>query len=245
MAAVTGAGPDTMRPASVAGGLRRWLLRHPGVVRFGVVVSLLVVWEIAARFFMDRDFISPPSTVLFSLGDVLRTKGVPAALRLTLYELAVAFILSVIIGVGIGLAVGLSRFAHRSFMPIILLIYGLPQITVLPIFILFFGIGAASKIAFGVTHGAEHKSDSARERALDGREPPAHPALCDLSAHGPEPVCRHAACHDRRPARCAIGRIVCLDRRYRLFHRDFHPELRPNQADRAGFDPCSHGDLTQ
>ena len=38
-------------------------------------------------------------------------------------------------------------------MPIVLLVYGLPQITILPLFILFFGIGAASKIAFGVTHG--------------------------------------------------------------------------------------------
>jgi len=38
-------------------------------------------------------------------------------------------------------------------MPIILLLYGLPQITILPLFILYFGIGPASKIAFGVTHG--------------------------------------------------------------------------------------------
>ncbi len=38
-------------------------------------------------------------------------------------------------------------------MPIILLLYGTPQITILPLFILFFGIGPASKIAFGVTHG--------------------------------------------------------------------------------------------
>jgi ABC-type nitrate/sulfonate/bicarbonate transport system permease component len=38
-------------------------------------------------------------------------------------------------------------------MPIILLLYGTPQITILPLFILYFGIGAASKIAFGVSHG--------------------------------------------------------------------------------------------
>jgi ABC-type nitrate/sulfonate/bicarbonate transport system permease component len=114
---------------------------------------MLIVWEIAARFFVDREFLSPPSTVLVSLGTVIDTPGVPAALWITLYELAVAFVLSVIIGVTIGLTVGLSRFAHKSFMPIILLIYGMPQITILPIFILLFGIGAPSKIAFGVSHG--------------------------------------------------------------------------------------------
>lgn len=151
--AVTGTQAPAMPAAPTTGGLRRWLLRHPGIVRLGVVLALMIVWEIAARFFVDRDFLSPPSTVLFSLGDVLGTQGVPAALWLTLYELAIAFVLSVIVGLSIGLAVGLGRFAQKSFMPIILLLYGLPQITILPIFILLFGIGAPSKIAFGVSHG--------------------------------------------------------------------------------------------
>ncbi|HVY56663.1 MAG TPA: ABC transporter permease [Xanthobacteraceae bacterium] len=142
-------------PLSPAGGLslRAWALRHPGAIRLGVVLVLFVLWEIAARLFLDRDFVSPPSVVLASLGDVLRTPGVPAALGLTLFELATAFVLSVVIGVSVGLAVGLSRFAHKSFMPIVLLIYGMPQITILPIFVLLFGIGAPSKIAFGVSHG--------------------------------------------------------------------------------------------
>jgi len=74
-------------------------------------------------------------------------------LRVTLFELAVAFAISTAIGLTIGLAVGLQPFARRSVMPIILLLYGLPQITILPIFILIFGIGPPSKIAFGVTHG--------------------------------------------------------------------------------------------
>ena len=81
------------------------------------------------------------------------TCGVPAALQLTFWELGVAFILSVVIGLAIGLAVGLAPFARRSFMPIVLLLYGTPQVTILPLFILYFGIGPASKIAFGVSHG--------------------------------------------------------------------------------------------
>jgi ABC-type nitrate/sulfonate/bicarbonate transport system permease component len=131
----------------------QFLLRHAGVVRLGVVVLLLIVWEIAARWFIDPLFISPPSRVLLSLGAVWDTNGVPAALRLTLFELAVAFAIAVVIGLTVGLAVGLRPFARRSLMPIILLLYGLPQITILPLFILYFGIGPASKIAFGVTHG--------------------------------------------------------------------------------------------
>ena len=133
--------------------MNAFLQRHPGVVRLGVIALILVVWEIAARWFIDPMFIAPPSRVFASLGAVWSTPGVPAALRLTLFELAVAFAIAVVIGLTVGLAVGLQPFARRSMMPIILLLYGLPQITILPIFILAFGIGAPSKIAFGVTHG--------------------------------------------------------------------------------------------
>ncbi|HLH99060.1 MAG TPA: ABC transporter permease [Xanthobacteraceae bacterium] len=132
---------------------RTFMLARPGLARLGVIAIFFAIWEIAARFYVDKMFLSPPSSVFTSLNAVLLTPGVPAALRITFFELAIAFVLAILIGVSVGLAVGLNRFAHRSFMPIILLLYGTPQITILPLFILYFGIGPASKIAFGVTHG--------------------------------------------------------------------------------------------
>jgi ABC-type nitrate/sulfonate/bicarbonate transport system permease component len=131
----------------------RVLRRHPGVMRLAVVAGLFVLWEIAARFWIDPMFLSPPSRVVASLQAVLDTRGVPAALQITFWELAIAFLISVVIGLAVGLAVGLSGFSRRTFMPIILLLYGTPQVTILPLFILYFGIGPASKIAFGVSHG--------------------------------------------------------------------------------------------
>ncbi len=132
---------------------RRFFLRHPGIVRLGIVILIMIAWEIAARWFMDPLFVAPPSRVFTSLDTVLGTAGIPAALQLTFFELAVAFAISVTLGLVIGLAIGLQPFARLSLMPIVLLVYGLPQITILPLFILAFGIGPASKIAFGVTHG--------------------------------------------------------------------------------------------
>jgi ABC-type nitrate/sulfonate/bicarbonate transport system permease component len=129
------------------------LTRHPALARLVVVAALFVFWEIAARWWVDPMFISPPSRVLASLDSVFETRGVPAALQITFWELAIAFAISVVIGLAVGLAVGLSGFSNRSFMPIILLLYGTPQITILPLFILYFGIGPACKVAFGVTHG--------------------------------------------------------------------------------------------
>ncbi len=133
-------------------GLKAELLARPGLARLGVVIVLFAIWEIGARFYVDKMFLAPPSAVFTQLPAIF-TPPVLAALRLTFGELAIAFALAVVIGLTVGLAVGLHRFTNRSFMPIILLLYGTPQVTILPLFILTFGIGPASKIAFGVTHG--------------------------------------------------------------------------------------------
>jgi NitT/TauT family transport system permease protein len=131
------------------------LVARPGLARIAAILLLFGIWEIAARFFVDRMFLSPPSRVftLTAIETLFGTQGMPAALRVTLYELAIAFALSLAIGLAIGLALGLNRLAHKSFMPIVLLLYGTPKIVVLPLFVLYFGIGPASKIAFGVAHG--------------------------------------------------------------------------------------------
>src|SRR6202030_1025601 len=126
---------------------------RPWLARLIVIATLFALWEIAARWFVDPLFLSPPSQVIASLDKVFSTRGVPAALQLTLFELTVAFVLAVAIGVVLGPAIGVQPLVRRAFFPIVLLLYGMPQVTILPLFILFFGIGAASKIAFGVTHG--------------------------------------------------------------------------------------------
>jgi len=129
------------------------ILRSPAAARLGVIAVLLGTWEIAAGWFVDKMFLSPPSQVFGSLDVVLRTPGVTEALKLTFWQIGAAFTISVAVGLAVGLALGLHRFSHRSLLPIVLLLYGIPQVTILPLFILYFGIGSASKIAFGVSHG--------------------------------------------------------------------------------------------
>src|SRR2546425_12951281 len=110
----------------------RRALRRPWVARIGVIVLLFGLWEIAALWWVDPMFLSPPSRVLMSLQAVFDTRGGPAALRITFWELGVAFALSVAIGLSVGLAVGLQPFAQKSFMPIILLLYVTPQVVIPP-----------------------------------------------------------------------------------------------------------------
>jgi ABC-type nitrate/sulfonate/bicarbonate transport system permease component len=129
------------------------MLLNPAVARLGVVGAILVAWEVGARMFGDPLFISPPSRVLVAMVHLAGEKDVVAAVTLTCWELVVAFAISLVIGLAVGLIVGLHRFTRGSIYPIILLLYAMPLATVLPLFVIVFGIGAASKIAFGVSHG--------------------------------------------------------------------------------------------
>jgi len=130
----------------------KWIL-HPAVARIGIVGAILAAWEAGARMFGDPLFMSPPSRVLVAMLHLAKETNVVAAVSLTCWELIVAFALSLMIGLIVGLIVGLHRFTRGSVYPIILLLYAMPLATVLPLFVIVFGIGAASKIAFGVSHG--------------------------------------------------------------------------------------------
>jgi len=145
------AASSTTGENAARGGARRML--HPAVARLGLVGAMLVAWEAGARLFGDPLFTSPPSRVLAAMLHLAKEKDVVAALTLTCWELIVAFALSLMIGLIVGLFVGLLPFARGSIFPIILLLYAMPLATVLPLFMIVFGIGAASKIAFGASHG--------------------------------------------------------------------------------------------
>jgi NitT/TauT family transport system permease protein len=136
-----------------ATGLFPLLRRRPGLARLAVFVVVLVLWEVAGHTILDPDFLSPPSKILQAMPRVLGDPGVQRAVAVTFYELIVAFVMAVFFGAIIGLAIGLSRFGMRTTLPLVLLIYAIPQVTILPLFVLYFGIGAGSKIAFGFTHG--------------------------------------------------------------------------------------------
>lgn len=148
-----GTGTTASTADEPASRYRAGLKLPPAVARIGVIAAFVVAWEAGARLFGDPLFVSPPSRVLVAMLHLARENDVVGAVKLTLWELVAAFALSVAIGLVVGLLVGLNRFLRGSIYPIILLLYGMPLATVLPLFVLVFGIGAASKIAFGVSHG--------------------------------------------------------------------------------------------
>ena len=124
-------------------------------MRVAIVVVALGAWELVGRLGNPLLYV-PPSAVLPALGRLLALESypqLPEHLLLTLREIAVAYALAIGAGIGVGAALGLNRLVGRAYGPILAALYAVPAVVWYPSLMLFFGLDAASKIAFGFLLG--------------------------------------------------------------------------------------------
>jgi ABC-type nitrate/sulfonate/bicarbonate transport system permease component len=116
------------------------------------VLGLMVLWYLATtRWKVSHLLLPNPVIVWQELKDVLGSFEFWPDLRITLTELAIAFAISSIGGIALGYLLSRSQFLIRVFEPLMAGIYSIPIILFLPLYVLFFGLGPASKIALGTT----------------------------------------------------------------------------------------------
>jgi ABC-type nitrate/sulfonate/bicarbonate transport system permease component len=121
-------------------------------VQVGFVAGVIALWYLATtRWGVSRILLPNPVAVVHALGDVLASGEFVDDLRITLFEVAVAFAISSIGGVMLGYVVSRSSFRIRVFEPLFSAIYSVPLILFIPLYVLWFGLGPASKIALGAT----------------------------------------------------------------------------------------------
>jgi ABC-type nitrate/sulfonate/bicarbonate transport system permease component len=121
-------------------------------VQAAFLLVLVALWYLAATRWKVSPLLLPnPVAVWHDFWDILVTGEFIGDLRVTLTELAAAFAISSISGVVAGILVSRTRYRIRVFEPLFAAIYAVPIILFLPLYVLFFGLGPASKIALGAT----------------------------------------------------------------------------------------------
>jgi ABC-type nitrate/sulfonate/bicarbonate transport system permease component len=122
------------------------------LVQIGFVLVLLILWYLATtRWGVNRLLLPNPIAVWHRFVEVLESGEYLPDLRVTLTELAAAFVLAVTSGTVVGFFVSRTHYTVRVFEPLFAGIYSIPIILFLPLYVLFFGLGPASKIALGTT----------------------------------------------------------------------------------------------
>ena len=103
---------------------------------------LLVAWELAARVaLVSPRYFPPPTTIAAKLSQLLATGDFWTDALTTLGRLGAAFAVAAVIGVPLGLAMGLWRPLRRVVEPPVALLYPLPKIALLPLFLILVGVG--------------------------------------------------------------------------------------------------------
>ncbi len=115
------------------------------VFKLGVLILLLVAWQLAWVWGLPSYVLSPleiAKEFFAALGSSELYGHVGASLARSLP----GFLLGSASGIVLGLAAGVSRRFDETLSPVIFLTYPVPKIVMLPLFMLWFGIGDVSKI---------------------------------------------------------------------------------------------------
>lgn len=114
---------------------------------FNTIYSLIVIfvfWYILS-FAFDSAIIPAPISVFGVFLDNLFSEIIPH-LFMSLYRISAAVFSSLIIGVTLGIVSGMYKNIDHFLAPLIYLLYPIPKIAFLPVFMLLFGLGDLSKI---------------------------------------------------------------------------------------------------
>jgi NitT/TauT family transport system permease protein len=129
-------------------------MNHGSVLRntLTLVAAVLAGWQALYWIVGDVALRSPLQTFAFT-ARFISTPQFAAHLAETSAAFGVALLIAVASGLTIGFALGASRFLGDVLEPVLVALYSIPKITLYPILLLAFGLGMASKVAFGAIHG--------------------------------------------------------------------------------------------
>jgi len=138
--------PPELEPLVPASARRtrvpRWLRRTSGPV------LLLSLWQLLSiTGALTPDILASPGTVARIAGDLISDGSLPTAMGVSLQRVAVGLLLGTAVGTGLALVSGLFRIGEDLVDASVQMLRTVPFVGLIPLFIIWFGIGEAPKVA--------------------------------------------------------------------------------------------------
>jgi NitT/TauT family transport system permease protein len=121
-----------------------------GTIRYGLplLLAFFLLWEIAPRLgWLNRIFFPPLSEVLVAWKDLLVSGALGENIGISLQRAALGFGLAVLVAIPLGFLMGRYSLFEKVSDLLVQTLRNTSQFALLPVFILLFGIGEASKVA--------------------------------------------------------------------------------------------------
>jgi len=131
------------RPVAFRGG--GFLPRPLGLVGPAVFVGVIALWEAGCQTGLIHPLVLPEAAV--ALMDLAESGLLWKHLGASLQRLIVGWTCGTALGVTVGFMIGLFSLARAGLVPLVAAIFPIPKIALLPLFIIWFGIGEGSKVA--------------------------------------------------------------------------------------------------
>ncbi|WP_432182749.1 ABC transporter permease [Streptomyces sp. NBC_00063] len=120
----------------------RWLRRTSGPV------LLLALWQLlSSTGVLTPDVLASPGTIARVAGDLVSDGSLPDAMGVSLRRVAIGLLFGVVVGTGLALVSGLFRVGEDLVDASVQMLRTVPFVGLIPLFIIWFGIGEAPKIA--------------------------------------------------------------------------------------------------
>ena len=143
-----------MNEYKVVSRMTNWQKSYPNWVSIVSILCLLAIWELICQSgVVSSLFLPAPTAIINALLQMIADGEIGVSLAASLYRILAGFFIGSLVGLAVGLVTGTSALMDKIGTPIVNAIYPIPKIALLPLFILWLGIGELSKvtiIALGV-----------------------------------------------------------------------------------------------
>ncbi|MFG2500538.1 ABC transporter permease [Streptomyces sp. NPDC048441] len=120
----------------------RWLRRTSGPL------ALLALWQLlSVTGVLTKDVLASPGTIAGVAGDLIGDGSLTSAMGVSLQRVAVGLLLGTVVGTALALVSGLFRVGEDLVDASVQMLRTVPFVGLIPLFIIWFGIGEAPKIA--------------------------------------------------------------------------------------------------
>src|SRR5579872_1870217 len=137
-------------PRVTAAQRLRDALLSPNAIRTASVVVFFAIWEYYGRR-IDPIFLAPPSAIFRAAIELIANGALKKALIQSLWPFAVGMVLTIVIGIAIGIVIAQWRTAEYILDPFINALYAIPRIALVPLIILWAGLEFAGKVTILVS----------------------------------------------------------------------------------------------
>lgn len=133
-----------------APGWRLWLARNERlVVGLSGFISVLLLWEFATRAGLLRAvFFSSPTAIVGAASTLVAHGTIWEDVGVSMEEFALGFVSASVTGILVGIAAGWNRRVNALTSPWIAAWYATPHIALIPLIVLWFGIGLWYKVFY-------------------------------------------------------------------------------------------------